>query len=534
MTATPFISCLMPTRDRRQFVARAIDYFLRQDYVQSELIIGDDGSDSVADLVNGHPRIRYLRTPAGLSLGAKRNLLCNAAQGEILLHQDDDDWLAPWRISYQVGEILRRGVQVCGLSRLLYYRPKTDQAFLYSYPSGHKPWVAGNTLCYTKAYWSRCPFEDTRIGEDTRFVWRASPSEIAALEDERFVIGMLHDRNASPKCTSKPPWKPVKPSEVHDRLGADLAFYRDATGVRKSALVTAARGIGDIIRVTPLVTVLSSLGYAVDMYVEPDYADTPSILNGGPGLRCVYSKAHTAALAKVGYDVATFTVWTTAMHGRVTATRKLMFDRLEWIRNGDTHCLTNIARQLGWQEPVPAPFAVPSIRRFELPAGTIAFHPGCKPDWPWKKWHGFDELAELFSHVVIVGSEGDRDNHATYFGRTFVWPAHVNDLTGTLSLADTAALLRGCAALVSNDSGMLHLGTALGVPSFGIFGITSPAREATTAANLFPITKGLGCEPACRRQPWGRRDCEWHLACLKTLTPAEVAERVRVAVNEHA
>jgi hypothetical protein len=51
MTPIPQISCLMPTADRRAFVPLAIRYFLAQDYPEKELIIVDDGADSVADLV---------------------------------------------------------------------------------------------------------------------------------------------------------------------------------------------------------------------------------------------------------------------------------------------------------------------------------------------------------------------------------------------------------------------------------------------------------------------------------------------------
>ena len=69
---------------------------------------------------------------------------------------------------------------------------------------------------------------------------------------------------------------------------------------------------------------------------------------------------------------------------------------------------------------------------------------------------------------------------------------------GALNLRDTAALIQQCAALVSNDSGLMHLGVALGTPTVGIFGITDPLREAMPAINMFPITKGLPCEPACR------------------------------------
>ena len=54
----PLVSCIMPTYNRRPFVPKAIEYFLRQDYPNRELIILDDGDDRVADLVPDLPSLR--------------------------------------------------------------------------------------------------------------------------------------------------------------------------------------------------------------------------------------------------------------------------------------------------------------------------------------------------------------------------------------------------------------------------------------------------------------------------------------------
>ena len=39
MASLPKVTCLMPTADRRPFVAQAISYFLAQDYREKELVI---------------------------------------------------------------------------------------------------------------------------------------------------------------------------------------------------------------------------------------------------------------------------------------------------------------------------------------------------------------------------------------------------------------------------------------------------------------------------------------------------------------
>jgi glycosyltransferase involved in cell wall biosynthesis len=308
------------------------------------------------------------------------------------------------------------------------------------------------------------------------------------------------------------------------------------------ALLAAAGGLGDILRATPLVRVLAGLGYEVDVLLAPDYPGTVELLEGAPEVRRLIlvpgtasssQEPRTEGLEETQYEVAVFTYWVRRLRARVWAGRPLTFDARRWTAEGDTACVERVAREVGWTGEMPAPFAVHSGREFDdLAPGTIALHPGCKAGWPWKKWHGFPELAAELPHVVVVGTEEDRRTEGTYFGRPFEWPPHVRDLTGTLSLPDTAALLSRCAALVSNDSGLMHLGVALGIPVFGVFGITSPAREAIPAPNMLPVTKGLGCEPACRRQQWGRRDCHRHLECLRTLTGREVAERVRAALPQ--
>lgn len=103
------------------------------------------------------------------------------------------------------------------------------------------------------------------------------------------------------------------------------------------------------------------------------------------------------------YDVATFTAWSATLRDRLQARSVHLFERGRWLAEGDSRCVERISRALGWQGELPAPFAMTSNRRFDLPPGTIAIHPGCKYEWPWKKWHGFAELATLFAPETFIG-----------------------------------------------------------------------------------------------------------------------------------
>jgi glycosyltransferase involved in cell wall biosynthesis len=159
MPTQPLVSCLMPTRNRRHFVGQAIRYFLRQDYLARELLIVDDGSDAVADLVPDDPRIQYVRLDRPLPLGAKRNVACEMSCGELIAHWDDDDWIAPHRLSAQVGRLLAVQADVCGADRLLYYRSITGCGTAMPgsttiRPSAGRVWWMGRSSIAARPGWS--------------------------------------------------------------------------------------------------------------------------------------------------------------------------------------------------------------------------------------------------------------------------------------------------------------------------------------------------------------------------------------------
>jgi glycosyltransferase involved in cell wall biosynthesis len=216
----------MPTRDRRGFVGRAIRYFARQDYVDRELVILDDGDDPVSDVADRRQRIRYVRLEARLSIGAKRNLGCELARGDVVVHWDDDDWYAPNRISYQVEQLKQHGASVCGPRRLLYYEPMRGRAWLYEYPADEQdPWVAGSALCYRIEAWLRAPFPDVDRGEDTSFVRNHILDAPLVLEDHRFVVALLHGANTSSRIGAEPHWRPRPVGEIRRILGSDYETY---------------------------------------------------------------------------------------------------------------------------------------------------------------------------------------------------------------------------------------------------------------------------------------------------------------------
>lgn len=222
----PLVSAIMPTANRRPFVGKAIEYFRRQDYRNKELIIIDDGTDPVGDLVPEDDDIIYLYLPPRLSVGAKRNLACEKARGEIILHWDDDDWHASHRISYQVETLLKTTAEVCGINSLLFYDKAKGQAWQYVYPRNQRFWLSGSTLCYRKAFWGNHRFPEIDVGEDARFVWSGSPNQMIVLPDSSFHVSIIHDHNVSAKQTRGAYWRLCSAEIIQELLKEDWPFYQ--------------------------------------------------------------------------------------------------------------------------------------------------------------------------------------------------------------------------------------------------------------------------------------------------------------------
>lgn len=225
VAAEPLVSCIMPTRDRRAFVPQAINYFLRQDYPDTELIVVDDGADAIADILPADPRIRYIRLERPLTVGAKRNLACGLARGDVILHWDDDDWYPPRRVRIQAAALRDGNDDICGSAQVYYYDAAKGRAWRYHYPARPPQWVAGNTLAYRKSYWERKPFPDIQVGEDVRFIREGQPRGIRDLADPGLCVAMIHPANISPKITTGINWQALPDTQIKQLLGDDFGFY---------------------------------------------------------------------------------------------------------------------------------------------------------------------------------------------------------------------------------------------------------------------------------------------------------------------
>lgn len=227
--ASPRVSCILPTADRLAFALEAIRCFDRQDFPSRELVVVDDGEDSrLASSVQGRTDVQYLRLDRRYNLGEKRNLACQAARGEIIVHWDDDDWSSPARVGALVAELDREPGDIVGQEELYFLDLDTAAAWLFVCPPHNRGrWLAGGSLAYRKALWQRHLFLDRHQGEDWNFLLRVlAEQKLRVLPRRDLYVATIHARNTCVKRTAAPEYRPFPTSEIATILGADFATYR--------------------------------------------------------------------------------------------------------------------------------------------------------------------------------------------------------------------------------------------------------------------------------------------------------------------
>jgi heptosyltransferase-2 len=148
-----------------------------------------------------------------------------------------------------------------------------------------------------------------------------------------------------------------------------------------------------------------------------------------------------------------------------------------------------------------------------------------------KQWlpERYAELAEnIISHrgwsVVMVGSQADRSACEEISRRLPKHGTGINRLInfcGKSDLATLAGVLSQAAAVVSNDSGAMHLAAAVGTKVIAVFGPTNEARTSPLPAGAdapapVVITHDVFCRPCMLRE------CPIDHRCMRRIEAAEV------------
>ncbi len=161
-------------------------------------------------------------------------------------------------------------------------------------------------------------------------------------------------------------------------------------------------------------------------------------------------------------------------------------------RDANEHRVISLARTLGLAEHPPAPCLWMLEQHREraeqlIPDGGPILAIAPTANWRGKIWRGerFVDLIERLTgddsetaailpgaRVAILGGPDEASAAATVFD-SLPSDRRIN-LVGTEELPTVAACLKRCALFVGNDSGLMHMAAAAGIPTVGLFGPSRP------------------------------------------------------------
>ncbi len=166
-----------------------------------------------------------------------------------------------------------------------------------------------------------------------------------------------------------------------------------------------------------------------------------------------------------------------------------------------------------------------ALGKFELDIDrqVVIFCPGAEygPARRWPAAH-YGALAKSIvaegKQVWLLGSAKDRevaDQVKTASGGI------CRNLAGETNLTEAIRLLAAANLVVSNDTGLLHVASALNRPVVALYGSTAPGLAPPYSDRSASISLNLSCSP-CRERvcPLG------HFNCMKQLTPERVASSI--------
>ena len=181
--------------------------------------------------------------------------------------------------------------------------------------------------------------------------------------------------------------------------------------------------------------------------------------------------------------------------------------------------------------PTLSPSASPAaIRHLPRDSSWIGVVPGSS-NGRAKRWlpERFAEASAiaaraLGARIVIFGSPADRDVCARVTTGLRSMGTDAVDLSGTTSVSALMALAASCDAVLSNDSGTMHIADALGVPTVAVFGPTCELSTGPTGPLSAVVRQPVECSPCLLHE------CPIDHRCMRGVESARVAaELIRVA-----
>ncbi|HYQ48560.1 MAG TPA: lipopolysaccharide heptosyltransferase II, partial [Thermodesulfovibrionales bacterium] len=185
---------------------------------------------------------------------------------------------------------------------------------------------------------------------------------------------------------------------------------------------------------------------------------------------------------------------------------------------------------LGLEERIKARDMLASMKR-----PIVAINPGATYGSS-KRWHPgrFAEVAdavmrELGGSIILLGGPKETliaDEILRSADSSLITAGSLLNLAGRTSLRELISVISECDMLLTNDSGPMHVGYAVGTPIVAIFGSTSPEHTGPAGMSDIVIRKAVACAPCFERECRKKE-----LECMDRITSSEVFDGVKRLVR---
>jgi heptosyltransferase-2 len=161
---------------------------------------------------------------------------------------------------------------------------------------------------------------------------------------------------------------------------------------------------------------------------------------------------------------------------------------------------------------------------FVLGLGPGAIY-GPAKRWPTERFAAVGDMAvEMWgARIIIFGSNKEKDICAKV-SEMMNQPSI--DLCGNTNLGEAMALISRCNLFLSNDSGLMHIASALNVPLVAIFGSTDPFATGPRGTRVKVVRHQVDCAPCMLPE------CPKDFRCMLGIEPQEVWKELVDLKNE--
>jgi heptosyltransferase-3 len=181
-------------------------------------------------------------------------------------------------------------------------------------------------------------------------------------------------------------------------------------------------------------------------------------------------------------------------------------------------------QQADYGELAVTSFTKPQLKAYGIHQPFIAIHAGATKaykQWPISYFVQLMQAIQPLGYQAVLIGAGKIDRHTNQQIQAQC-SAQALDLSDRLTIAELMRLYLNCSLMVGNDSGPMHLASALGRPVIALFGPTKEPVWRPLGSYSRVLTGQQPCDSSCRR-----RDCPYHYRCLTSLKPERVIAELK-------